>query len=625
MMFDPDLKERVRESADIVEIIGEHVKLKRVGTSFRGPCPFHQGKDPNFSVSPTHHSYHCFVCQESGDVFSFLQKHLGFDFPMALRTVARRVGIEVPTADAHRSGPDPREPVREALAAAAEFYRWTLWEDAAGAAARDYLDSRGVDRALADRFGIGYASGAPATRAHLSALGITDDRLVAAGLLVAPEDGGEPRLRFRRRLIFPIFDGASHPVGFGGRLIGPGEPKYLNSPESAVFTKRSLLYGYNWAKLAIRRDGRVLLVEGYFDLLRLVAAGIDAVVAPMGTALTTEQAALLARHTKQVVLMYDSDGPGLKATFRAGDELLRHGLRVRVVTLPDGDDPDTFVRAHGRAALDAALDGALDLFDRKVQVLERTGWFGDLDRKRTAIDKALPTIRAARDPILRELYVARLSEVSGVPVATLLREVASAEPGASSAGASPAPVAPERARTGVRDRTAERAERAVASGRRGERRRSATDVGAGAERALVRTVLTARGTLERVAEQVDPATIRDARYRAIYEALLAAGADATMDAVAAPLAPDAIAALQGMLAEGTMDAEPAQAIADSVARLRVRALVERLAAIDRTMIVATDAEKDELLGEKTRIMAEVRALQGRGFATYGKSRRGVDH
>jgi DNA primase len=592
-VIDPELKEQVRDAADIVEIIGEHVKLKRVGTSYRGPCPFHQGKDANFSVSPTHHSYHCFVCHEKGDVFTFLQKHLGLDFPTALRSVARRSGIDIPEQhDFRRSGPDPREPLWEVLGAAVELYRTTLWEDPAGEPAREYLARRNVDRATADRFSLGYASpDAAYVRGHFQALGYSDERLVEAGLLVAREGEGELRLRFRRRLMFPIFDASSHPVGFGGRLLGPGEPKYLNSAESPVFAKRSLLYGYNWAKLAIRRDGHVLLVEGYFDLLRLVAAGIDAVVAPLGTALTGDQATLLARHTKQVYLVYDSDSAGLKATFRAGDELLRHGLRVRVVTLPDGEDPDTFVAAQGRAAMDAELERALDVFDRKIQVLERAGWFGDLDRKRTAIDKALPTIRAATDSITQSLYVARLSEASGVPEATLWREVA---------GDAPIAVATAQETSETRSRTPARREANRDSD--GARHKHP---GASAEEHLVHMLVVARSLIEEVAEKVDDTMLRDPDYRAIFQAVLRVGPDATAEELRAHLNPEAVAILQSMLDSGTMGADPKRVIRDSLAALYRRAKKERLDRLNSMMEIAVESEKDEILRQITHTKAEM--------------------
>ena len=347
-MIPDDVVERVRDEADIVQIIGEHVALKRMGTDYRGPCPFHQGTHPNFSVSPKKRMYYCFVCKEGGDVFTFLTKRLGLDWPSAVRQVADRSGIAIPDVETHRAGPDPREPLWEVTATAAEYFRRMLWEDDGGRAAREYLASRGIERPMADRFGIGFAPAAIGLmRSHLQTLGFGDDRQIQAGVLTQPEEGREPRPRFRGRLIFPIFDGSGHTVGFGGRLIGPGEVKYVNSPESSIFAKRRLLYGLNWAKFAIRRDERVILVEGYFDVVRLIGAGVESVVAPLGTALTAEQAELVARYTKQAFLIYDSDRAGLRATFRTADELLRKSVAVRVVTLPEGEDPDTFVGAHG--------------------------------------------------------------------------------------------------------------------------------------------------------------------------------------------------------------------------------------------------------------------------------------
>ncbi len=269
-MIPDDVVERVREEADIVQIIGEHVTLKRTGTDYRGPCPFHQGTHPNFSVSPKKHMYYCFVCKEGGDVFTFLTKRLGLDWPSAVRLVASRSGIEIREVESQRSGPDPREPLWEVTATAAEYFRRMLWDDEGGIPAREYLASRGIDRATADRFGIGFAPSAIGfMRSHLQTLGFDDARQIAAGVLTQPEEGREPRPRFRGRLIFPIFDSVGHTVGFGGRLIGPGDVKYVNSPESSIFAKRRLLYGLNWSKFAIRRDERVILVEGYFDVVRL--------------------------------------------------------------------------------------------------------------------------------------------------------------------------------------------------------------------------------------------------------------------------------------------------------------------------------------------------------------------
>src|ERR1019366_8051525 len=276
-------------------------------------------------------------------------------------------------------------------------------------------------------FGLGYAPRELGLmRAYLYGLVFTEQRLLEIGLRVKREEQDEPRPRFRDRLIFPILDACAHTVGFGGRLIGPGEPKYLNSAESEVFSKGRLLYNLSNARNAIRRDERVILVEGYFDVVRLVDAGLESVVASMGTALAEGQADLLAKYSKTAFLLYDSDAPGQKASFRAADVLLTRGMTVRVVSLPEGDDPDTFVAKHGRDAMEKLLSASMDVFDRKVQLLERGGWFADLQRKRRALDSLLPTIRATTDEITKDLYVNRVSEAAGIDRDVLLRELSSA-------------------------------------------------------------------------------------------------------------------------------------------------------------------------------------------------------
>lgn len=305
-MIPDDTVERVREQSDIVAIVGEIVKLKRVGNSFRGPCPFHQGKGPNFAVSPKG-GYVCFVCHEKGDVFTFVQKRLGLDFVDAVKYVGAKSGVEVTEVSRERAtGPDPRERFWEINGAAAEFFATTLWTDALGAPAREYLATRSLDRGVAERFGVGFAPRDPALmRAHLEKLGFDAVSQTAAGLLVVKEEGEVPHARFRNRLMFPIYDPQNRVIAFGGRVIGAGEPKYLNSAESPTFQKGATLYGLNWAKNAIRKDERVLVVEGYFDSVRLLAAGIESVVAPLGTALTEAQAALLRKYTGTVFLLYD--------------------------------------------------------------------------------------------------------------------------------------------------------------------------------------------------------------------------------------------------------------------------------------------------------------------------------
>ncbi len=589
-MIPDEVVERVREAADIVQIIGEHVNLKRTGADYRGPCPFHQGTHRNFSVSPKKGIFYCFVCHKGGDVFSFLQQRLGMDWPTAVRAVAARVGIDVPEVNARREGPDPREPLWELNASAAEYFRTMLWDDAIGEEARNYLAFRRVSREVADQFGVGFAPRDPnAMRAHLDALGFSDERLLESGLVVRREESEELRARFRNRLIFPIQDVAGHHVGFGGRLLGPGEPKYLNSAESPTFSKARLLYGLNWAKTAIRREDRVLVVEGYFDVVRLVSHGVEPVVAPLGTALTDTQAATLRRYTKNAYLLYDSDRAGLKATFRAGDELLRHGMSVQVVTLPEGEDPDSFVDKHGSERLLGQLGEAIDVFERKLQLLDRAGWFGDLQRKRRALDRLLPTIRATTDALTRDMYISRTSEVSGVSKQVLERELGAGRG-----------VDPEQAAEDIPPphRTTDR--------RAGDRR-VAIPAGSRHERELLWVLLHERPRVEAIAEQLGAEELTDPLCGEIYGLLLRTEPDDALDASSLS---DAAAALLAELVERPLGdgVVVASTLQGGVARIRGTAIRRRMGEIDRELPLANDAQKDGLIAEKDQLRRDLAAL-----------------
>lgn len=622
-MISDETVERVRQAADIVQIIGEHVNLKRTGSDFRGPCPFHQGTHRNFSVSPRKGIYYCFVCHEGGDVFTFLQKRLGLDWPGAVRYVAERVGIPIEEVERRREGPDPRQPLWDLNAAVADYFRRLLWDEEEGRQARDYLALRRVSREVADRFGLGFAPReSEAMRAHFNSLGIADAQLLEAGLLVPREEGGELRPRFRNRLMFPILDPAGNHVGFGGRLLGPGEPKYLNSAESPVFSKAKLLYGLHMAKHVIRRDDRVMIVEGYFDVVRLVSAGFDWVVAPLGTALTESQAALLRRYTRNAFLLYDSDRAGLRATFRAGDELLRHGMSVHVVTLPEGDDPDSYVDRVGGAGLTALLEHAIDVFERKIQLLERGGWFADLRRTRRALDRLLPTLRATSDPLTRDLYIARASEAARVSREVLLREIG--EPGAAARG-----VPGEGSAGGQRHRpergpivrggrpTAARPAREGAGPAAAEERRRLPPL----ERDLVWLLLHHRSRVEEVGEQIGPDDLQHPGLRAIYAALLAGDPEASPVEIEERL-PEAARGLFRELQEAPVGEgiHVAETLAGCVRRLRGAPIRRRLREIDRELRIASEEEKDELVREKERLHRDLAALGAGRFKSFDPGR-----
>jgi DNA primase len=588
-MIADEVIEQVRDAADIVAIIGEYVPLKRTGSDYRGPCPFHQGTRRNFSVVPAKRLYHCFVCGESGDVFKFLVKRLGLEWPEAVKLVGEKSGIEVVDTKTRRDGPDPREPMWELQATAASYFQKILWDDSLGAQAREYLADREVSREVADEFGLGFAPREIGLmRGYMNSLGFDDARLIEGGLLIAPDQEGEPRPRFRGRLMFPILDAAGRNVGFGGRILGQGEPKYLNSVESPIFSKGKLLYALNRSRNAIRRADRAIVVEGYFDALRLIASGTGEVVAPLGTALTETQAGMLRKYSKNVYLLYDSDAAGLKATFRAGDELLRQGMSVRVITLPPGEDPDTFVRAQGSVGLENQIQSSIDVFDRKIQILDRAGWFGELQKKRRALDRLLPTIRATSDEIMRDLYVVRASEVTGVDREVLQRELG--PKGQTHTPAQPAPRVDETPRPAIR-------------GRSGDRRKSFIAAGNSAERELVRVMLQDRSSVPSIAERVGPDEFRTPEYRAIFATLLEKGDDATTAELVSSLDEDSLEVFEEMLSEGKEALQDVQrTIDDSISKLHMRSIQERLAEIDRLVPLANEAQKDELLKEKQQLV-----------------------
>lgn len=625
-MIPDDVVERVRAAADIAQVIGEYVPLKRVGTDYRGACPFHGGKNPNFSVSSKRGQYHCFVCHESGDVISFLRKRLSLDFTSAVKLLGEKVGIEVIDAPTRAHAPDPNESNWEVLAHAAAFFQTQLREPDMGRDARAYLEGRALDDAACSRFGIGFAprDGQLLIR-HLATLGFDQERAREAGLLVVREEDGSVRPRFRGRVMFPIVDELGRYVAFGGRAMGDDTPKYLNSPESAVFHKRRVLYGLHTARQAARRASRLLVVEGYLDAIRVALGGIEEVVAPLGTALTEEQAALLVRYAGEVFLLYDSDEAGLKATFRSGLELLRHGAAVRVVSLPRGEDPDTFVRSQGAAALEAALHDAVDLFDLQVELLARKGWFADLHHRRRAVDKLLPTVRATKDPITRDLYIARLAEAASLEKALVQREADEPTPplGRSRAVAvrasdptddrppdevppphDEAPAAPVRREW-------------VPKGQWKGRNRGqgpewlATPAPPRAasneepiERELLRVMLRDRVWVERVAERHGPQAFRHPEYGALFAALLGHGAEVELDVVLRDVEAPLAAVAERLLAMAEAPAD----VAWSLMKLDRRELEARMAALQRLIAESEGDEQRALMIEKDRLARERQAL-----------------
>src|SRR5688572_26875981 len=416
-------------------------------------------------------------------------KKVGLNFQEAVRQLADRVGVEIP-ADTQQSSEDPHRRLYEAIAFAADFFQTALWADERGARARQYLIARGISKESAERFGVGYAPDAwrelrEAAHKH----GIDDELLQAAGLIKESERSEDPYDRFRDRIIFPIAETTGRTVAFGGRILraSEGAPKYLNSPETAIYQKGRLLYGLNWSRSAIRRESMALVVEGCMGYVSLASVGVDNLVAGMGTAMTPEQAALLARYSRKAALLYDSDQAGLKATFRSGDALLRAGVEPLVATLPAGEDPDSLARKGGAEAVGKVVGDAVDVLDRKLQILEQRGFFGDIEGVRHALDRLLPTVRAAADPALKDIYVSRVAERTRVRRETIERALTSDKP-LSGAGA------------GRRDNRSD-ADRRAGQERRAEGKQERTR---GAERQLVVLLLRDASRIEPASRVLQP-------------------------------------------------------------------------------------------------------------------------
>ena len=588
-MIPDSLLEEVRARADIVEIVGEHVQLKRAGKDFKALCPFHHEKTPSFYVVPSKGIYKCFGCGESGDAFSFVMKRTGASFLEAVRLIAARVGIDIPADAVERGADEPNRAVYAAIAFAADHFQRQLVE-AGGEAARRYLEKRALSSETAARFLIGYAPDEwRGLREAAQRHGIDDEVLLAAGLIKESERAEEPYDRFRERIIFPVAEVSGRLVAFGGRAMRLAEnvPKYLNSPETVIYHKGQILYGLNWSRSAIRREGAALVVEGYMDYVSLASRGIEHAVAGMGTALTVEQANLVARYTAKAYLLYDSDSAGLRATFRSADALLRAGVHPLVVTLPPGEDPDSLVRKNGPDALRSRIEQALDVIERKIQMLDDRGYFGDIDGSRRALDRLLPTLRATIDPALRDIYVARVAERIGVRRETLEHEIENASTTTAAARYRPSQYTPPSAST--------RSEPAATGG------------SGAAERLLLILMVRDDALVVHAAAALAAEEMKDPAHREIFESLIQrAQSDDPHSEL--HLSATATLRLHELERDPTEVADADQSFYDAVADIgEVPRLFRRLADLDERL--ARAANRDEasgILREKAAIGSELR-------------------
>lgn len=440
---DESAVQAVKDAVDIIEVVGEVVSLKKTGVNYKGLCPFHTEKTPSFTVNPARRSFHCFGCGEGGDALTFVMRYQNIGFWEAVKQLAGRYHITLPEKELT---PRERESAskRKALFAinqrATQIYHQLLLSNQ-GAPARQYLAKRRIPLEVINDFQLGYAP--DSWDFLLKALAdVGPEGLNEAGLVVPRESGAGCYDRFRHRVLFPIMNHSGQHLGFGGRILDDQQPKYLNSPETLVFTKGRTLFGLFQNKEAIRHSQQALIVEGNFDLLSLVAAGVKNVVAPLGTALTQQHIRALKGYAQEAILLFDGDPAGIKAAMRAVPLFLSERMAAKVVILPDGHDPDTFIAEFGTAGMESRLATAFSLPEFVVSHLVEKYGLG-LEGKGRIADELKPLIKAIDDDALqRSLFISHFSQKLGLAPEQLGGSLASPAAGPAPARKAPAPPVP---------------------------------------------------------------------------------------------------------------------------------------------------------------------------------------
>lgn len=442
-----DTIREIRERIDIVEVVSSYLPLKRSGANHLGLCPFHGEKTPSFNVNATRQIFHCFGCGVGGNVFSFLMRMEGLAFPEAVRRLGDRVGISIEEevlSPAEVQRREERERLIRVNEVACDFYHQLLLEDKDAVVARNYLRERGYDGDTARTFRLGFAPGRwDALSEHLAQKGFDPEWARDLGLTRPGKDGRGDYDLFRNRLLFPILDLNGKVAAFGGRVLDDSLPKYLNSSESPIYHKGRILYGLAQAREEMRRSDKVIVVEGYFDQMALYRAGFTNTVATCGTSLTEEHGRLLQRYAKKVLLLFDQDKAGQKATFRAMDVLLPLGLSIAVVGLDPGEDPDSFVLKQGAEAFAARLQQARPVLEAYMDV-ELAAHGDSIEGRARAAEEIVGRLRLVPSEIERSLYLQSLAQRTGLELNLLQQKSARsvAAPVAAPAAQPPRPVAP---------------------------------------------------------------------------------------------------------------------------------------------------------------------------------------
>ncbi|MDO8602970.1 MAG: DNA primase [Candidatus Omnitrophota bacterium] len=400
----------IQDRCDIVEVISNYISLKPSGRNFKACCPFHHEKTPSFVVSPDKQIYHCFGCNSGGNVFNFIKEYEKMDFIDAVKMLAEKTGVKLPE---YKSHDDQDSSVVSTLYSindiAVNYYSNFLEKAGSSSDVKRYIVKRGLDAVVLKKFRVGYADSSwKALIDYLSGRGVKQDMILKAGLVTKGKDGAYYDL-FRNRIIFPIFDARDKVVGFGARVMDEAMPKYINSPETAIYKKGLHLYGLNFAKANIKEKNFAIITEGYLDVMTCHQYGVANSIASLGTALTTEQIRLLKRYTHNVVMLYDADQAGEMASLRGLDLFLEEGMNVKIATLEKGHDPDSFLRKFGREKFDTAINKSKSLFTYKLDILKNKFDKRDPESKAEIIKEMLSTIYKVKNAIVKAEYIRLLS------------------------------------------------------------------------------------------------------------------------------------------------------------------------------------------------------------------------
>ncbi|MCK9479436.1 MAG: DNA primase [Firmicutes bacterium] len=419
--FPETLIQEIMDKNDIVDVVSSYVSMKRSGTTLKGLCPFHKEKTPSFTVSSDKQLYYCFGCSNGGTVINFIMQAENLDFTETVKYLAERANVDLSRfeGDGGAETTHLRSIIYKINSESAKFFYNCLFGEP-GQAAREYLIGRELSKGIINKFGIGYAPEGNLLLAHLRQQGFDDNSIIQSGVVVK-NDEGNVYDRFRNRVIFPIIDRRKNIIGFGGRVLGDGIPKYLNSPETAAFNKSYNLFGLNFAKST--KDDYLILVEGYTDVISLHQNKITSAVATLGTALTPEQARLIKRIKGEVVIAYDSDEAGQKATKRAIELLAGEDVVVRVLTMGDCKDPDDYIKKHGKGAFENQLINAKVQIEYKISKIQEKYNLSNIDEKVKYINELAAEFAKIKSPVEREVYISKISDETGVSADSILSEV----------------------------------------------------------------------------------------------------------------------------------------------------------------------------------------------------------